>query len=179
MDRQNIMFFKNDDESYTMVDLDLNHRFFGYEDSYNHYDIDADKILLFKKSDNEYFIRYNHISKMKIVPLQLKINNFYGKFHQLGIDTKLMSIESNDKELFKKCREISNKITESIVINSAIDFVKNNMDDDDKSIMIDVNNSTFSIEGYFGGDLVIVLHSVIDDCIESLLVKLNAKIKRT
>ena len=40
--------------------------------------------------------------------------------------------------------------------------------------MIDVNNSTFSIEGYFGGDLVIVLHSVIDDCIESLLVKLNA-----
>ena len=109
---------------------------------------------------------------MKIVPLQLKINNFYGKFHELGIDTKLMSIESNDKELFKKCREISNKITELIGINSAIDFVKNNMDDE--SIMIDVNNSTFSIEGYFGGDLVIVLHSVIDDCIESLLVKLNA-----
>ena len=53
------------------------------------------------------------------------------------------------------------------------------MDDDDESIMIDVNNSTFSIEGYFRGDLVIVLHSVIDDCIESLLVKLNAKIKCT
>ena len=53
------------------------------------------------------------------------------------------------------------------------------MDDDDESIMIDVNNSAFSIEGYFGGDLVIVLHSVIDDCIESLLVKLNAKIKCT
>ena len=30
------------------------------------------------------------------------------------------------------------------------------MDDDDESIMVDVNNSTFSIEGYFGGDLVIV-----------------------
>ena len=52
-------------------------------------------------------------------------------------------------------------------------------DDDDESIMIDVNNSTFSIEGYFGGDLVIVLHSVIDDCLESSLAKLNAKIKRT
>ena len=174
------MFFKNDDESYTMVDLYLNHRFFGYEDSYNHYDIDADKILLFKKSDNKYFIRYNDINKMKIVPLQLKINNFYCKFHELGIDTKLMSIESDDKELFKKCREISNKITELIGINSAIDFVKNNMDDDDdESIMIDVNNRTSSIKGYFGDDLVIVLHSVIHDCIESLLVKLNAKIKCT
>ena len=118
------MFFKNDDELYTMVDLYLNHRFLGYEDSYNHYDITL------QKSDNEYFIRYNDISKMKIVPLQLKINNFYGKFHELGIDTKLMSIESNDKELFKKCREISNKITELIGINSAIDFVKNNMDDE-------------------------------------------------
>ena len=32
-----------------MVDLYLNHRFFGYEDLYNHYDIDADKILLCKK----------------------------------------------------------------------------------------------------------------------------------
>ena len=39
IDRQNIMFFKNDDELYTMVDLYLNHRFLGYEDSYNHYDI--------------------------------------------------------------------------------------------------------------------------------------------
>ena len=32
-----------------MVDLYLNHRFFGYKDSYKYYDIDVDKILLFKK----------------------------------------------------------------------------------------------------------------------------------
>ena len=47
MGRENIMLYRDDDESYTMVDLYLNHRFFGYKDSYNHYDIDADKILLY------------------------------------------------------------------------------------------------------------------------------------
>ena len=46
---KNIMFFENDDESCTMVDLYLNNRFLGYKDSYNYYDIDVDKILLFKK----------------------------------------------------------------------------------------------------------------------------------
>ena len=44
----------------------------GYEDPYN-YDIDIDKILLFKKSDNEYIIRYNDVNRMTVVPLQLKI----------------------------------------------------------------------------------------------------------
>ena len=43
------MFFKNQDEWYTIVDLYLNNRFFGYKDSYNYYDIDVDNILLFKK----------------------------------------------------------------------------------------------------------------------------------
>ena len=47
------------------------------------------------------------------------------------------------------------------------------MDDDDESIMVDVSSSKFSIEGYFGGELVIVLHSVIDDCLETLLVQAN------
>ena len=42
MARENIMFFKNDDESYDMVDLYLDHiGLFGYKDSYNHYDIDV------------------------------------------------------------------------------------------------------------------------------------------
>ena len=50
MDREIIMFFKNDDDDlYTMVDIYLNSRLFDYKDSYNYYDIDADKILLFKK----------------------------------------------------------------------------------------------------------------------------------
>ena len=46
MGQENILFFKNQNESYTMVDLYQN-RFFGYKDSYNYYDNDVDKILLF------------------------------------------------------------------------------------------------------------------------------------
>ena len=53
----------------------------GYKDFYNYYDINVDKILLFKKSDNEYIIRYNDVNKMMIVPLQLKINNSYNEIN--------------------------------------------------------------------------------------------------
>ena len=81
MDQNNIMSFENDEKSYTMVDLYLNNRFLEYKDSYNYYDIDVDKILLFKKSDNEYIIRYNDVNKMMIVPLQLKINNSYNEIN--------------------------------------------------------------------------------------------------
>ena len=77
MDRENIMFSKNQDKSYTIVDLYLNDRSLGYQDSCNYYDIDVDKILLFRKSHNEYIIRYNDINKMKIVPLQLKTKIFF------------------------------------------------------------------------------------------------------
>ena len=50
MDQENIMFFENDDKSYTVVDLYINsNRYLKYIDSYNYYDIDVDKILLFKK----------------------------------------------------------------------------------------------------------------------------------
>ena len=33
MDQENIMFFKNYDKSYTMVELYINNRFFEYKDS--------------------------------------------------------------------------------------------------------------------------------------------------
>ena len=77
MAEENIMFFENDDKSYTMVDQYINNRYLKYIDSYNYYDIDVDKILLLKKSDNEYIIRYNDVNKVMIVSLQLKINNSY------------------------------------------------------------------------------------------------------
>ena len=52
MVRENVMFFENDDKSCTVIDLYLNHNIsFGYKDSYSYYDIDVDKILLFKKRD--------------------------------------------------------------------------------------------------------------------------------
>ena len=48
--QKSIMFFENDDKSYTVVDLCINsNRYLKYIDSYNYYDIDVDKILLFKK----------------------------------------------------------------------------------------------------------------------------------
>ena len=37
--------------------------------------------------------------------------------------------------------------------------------------MVDVNSNTWPIKGYSRGELVIVLHSVIDDCLEILLVQ--------
>ena len=79
MIQENIVFFENDDKSYTMVDLYLNDRFLGYKDSCNYYGIDIDEILLFKKSDNEYIFRYNDVNKMIIAPLQLKIKNSYNE----------------------------------------------------------------------------------------------------
>ena len=136
------MFFENNNESYTMVDLYIHvNRFIGYKDSYNYYDIDVDNILLFKKSYNEYIIRYNDVNKMTVVPLKLKTNNFYGELHSLKNNITLMPIESNDKELLKKIREIWNKIIELIRINNAKDFVKNTIDDDE-FIMVDVHKNT-------------------------------------
>ena len=81
MSEKNILFFENDDKLNTMVDLYLSDRFLGYKDSYNYYDIDVDKILLFKKSGNEYIARYNNVNKMMTVPLELKINNSYNKIN--------------------------------------------------------------------------------------------------
>ena len=131
MDQENIIFFKNQDESYNIVDLYLNNNiFFGYKDSYNYYDFDVDKTLLFKKSYNQYIVRYYDINKMKIVPLQLKIKNFFSELHTFINNDRIMFIYSDDKELFRKCRKIWNKITELIDINNAPDFVETNFDDD-------------------------------------------------
>ena len=82
------MFFENDDKSYTMVDLYLNNRVLKYKDFYNYYDIDVDKILLFKKNDNEYIIRYNNVNKITVVPLQLKINDCCNETNALKKITK-------------------------------------------------------------------------------------------
>ena len=72
MDQENIMFFENDDKSYKMVDLYINsNSYLKYRDSYNYYDIDVDKMFLFKKSNNKYIVRCNDLNKIMIVPLQL------------------------------------------------------------------------------------------------------------
>ena len=53
------------------------------------------------------------------MPLQLKINNFYfGELHMFLDNITIMPIHSNDKELFRKCREIWNNVTELVGINN-------------------------------------------------------------
>ena len=174
MDRENIMFFKNQDKSYTMTDLYLNHNIFlGYKDSYNYYDIDINKILLFAKSNSEYIIRYNDANKKKIVLLQLKINQFYfGELHMYPSNITEVPIYSDDEELFRKCREIWNKINELIGINDPIDFVEATLDNDaDEFIMLEVEKNTSAVRDKYRNDLVFVLYSIFNDFPQSSLVQ--------
>ena len=177
MDKENTIFSKKkQDKSYTMTVLYLSHNiFFGNKDSYSYYDTEVNKTLLLKKSNNEYFIRYNDVNKKKIVSLQLKIENFYfGELRMFTNNITLIPIRSDDKELFRKCREIWNKIIELIGINNPIDFVKTD-DYADEFITADVHkNTSFVIEDnyrYGHNKVVIVLHSVINDCIKTSLVQ--------
>ena len=173
MDQENIMFFGNDDKSYIMVDLYLNDAFLGYKDFYNYYDIDVNKVLLFKKSDNEYIIRYKDVNILIIGPLQLKIKNSYNELNTFANSNRVILIYNDDKEFFRKYIEIWNKIIELIGINNPIDFVKTD-DYADEFITADVHkNTSFVIEDnyrYGHNKVVIVLHSVINDYLKTSLV---------
>ena len=85
-----------------------------------------------------------------------------------------MSIKSDDKELFRKIREIWNKIIELIGINNAKDFVKNTIDDDaDDFVMVDVHKNTSFVEGNYRDKLAIVLHSVINYYLKTSLIQVK------
>ena len=88
------------------------------------------KYYYLKKNDNEYIIRYNNVNKIMVVPLQLKINNSCNETNALKKNNKVMHIYNDDKEFFRKCIEIWDKIIELININNYIYFLK--ADDDDK-----------------------------------------------
>ena len=75
----------------------------------------------------------------------------------------VMSIHSDDKELFRKCREILNKITELIGINNSEDFVETTLDNGDEFIMLEVEKNTSTVRDKYRNDLVFVLHSVFDN----------------
>ena len=174
MDQNNIMFMGNMENSYAMVDLYQNNKCFGYKDSYNYYDINVEKILLIKNCYSEYFIRYYDVNKMKFVPLQLKTKNFYNELNTFANNNRVMFIYNDDKEFFRKCIEIWDKIIELIDINNHIYFLKAD-EDDELFIMADVHkNTSFVIEDnyrYGHNKVVIVLHSVINDCIKTSLVQ--------
>ena len=170
MNQENIMFSKNQDKSCTMTDLCSYSTFFGYKDSYNYYDIDVDKILLFRKCDDESIIRYYDVDKMIIAPLQLKIKNFsFGELHMFANNITMVPIHSDGKELCRKCREIWNKIIEFIGINNTPDFVETTLDDGNEFIMVDVEKNATAVKDNDKNRLVIVLHSVFSDYPETLV----------
>ena len=172
MDQQNIMFCKNQGESYNSVDLYLNNNiFFGYKDSYNYYDIDVKKIILFKKSHNEYIIRCYDVNKMEIVPLQLKLKDFFwGELQTFTNYDRVIPIYSDDKKRFKKCREIQNTITKLIGRNNVSNFVETT-NNDDEFIMVDVHKNTSSVRDNDSNKLIIVLHSVSNGYPQTSLVQ--------
>ena len=168
------MFFENDDKSYTVADIYINSNgYLKYIDSHNYYDIDDDKILLFKKSDYKYIIRYNDVNKMMILPLQLKIDNSYNEINTFESNNRVMLFYNDDKEYFWKFIEIWNKIIELIGINDHIYFLKAD-DNDELFIMADVHeNTSFVLEDnykYGSNKVAIVLHSVIKYYLKTSLI---------
>ena len=150
MDQNNIMFMGSMDNSYIMIDLNQNNKFFGYEYSCNYYNIDVKKILLIKNRYNEYFIRYYDVNKMKFVPLQLKINNYYNEINTLANNNRVMFFYNDDKKFFRKYIEIWDRIIELISKNNHIYFLKTN-DDSEIFIMADVYKGTsFVLEDNYG-----------------------------
>ena len=86
-------------------------------------------------------------------------------------DNIVMSIYSDDKELFRKCREIWDKITELMSLNNAPDFVTTTLDNGDEFIMADVHKNTSFVEGNYRNKLVIVLDSLFNDYLQASLVQ--------
>ena len=81
-----------------------------------------------------------------IVPLQLKINNSYNEINTFENNNRVMLIYNDDKEFFRKCIEIWDKIIELIGINNHIYFLKAD-EDNELFIIADVHkNKSFVIE---------------------------------
>ena len=74
-----------------------------------------------------------------------------------------MFIHNDDKEFFRKCREIWNKITELIGITNAPDFAETSLDGDEKFIMVYAHKNRSFFEGSYRNKLIIVLPSVFND----------------
>ena len=110
---------------------------------------------------------------MTIAPVQLKIKNFNNELYRFADNNRAIFIYNDDKEYFRKCREIWNKITELIGTNDPRDFVETDWDyDDDEFITVDVcKNTSFIVEGNYRNKLVIVLHSVFNGYLQKSLVQ--------
>ena len=76
----------------------------------------------------------------------------------------MVYIYSDDKNLFKKCREIWNNITESIGINNAENFVKTTEDNGDEYIeaILNKNTNLVKVNHKNKNELIIVLDSIVN-----------------
>ena len=90
-------------------------------------------------------------------------------------------MHNDGKEFFKKIRDIWNKITELICINNTPDFVQTTLDDDDDDddddefIKAGVLENTVFTEDFYDDKLVIVLHFVINDCLQASVMQVVQK----
>ena len=163
----------NRNKSYFTVDQYQKDTCFYDEDAYYHYDIDVDKISLFKQSKNKYFINYYDANKMEFVPLQLKTNNFYYEIHDDDGYNKRIYIENSGEEFFEKMRELWNKITKLMFIDKAPDFVKTNIYDDEEYVKANIlRNTNFNKNSCYKDNIIIVLHSVINNNLKASLLEL-------
>ena len=82
----------------------------------------------------------------------------------------LTSIHIDDKELFRKCREIWKKINELLGIDDPTVFVRTTLYDD-KSIMLETWKNTSAVTDKYRNDLVFAFHSVWNEFPQSSLVQ--------
>ena len=172
MDLKNIRHYKGSC-SYFIVGKCRKDTNFDYEDAYCHYDIDVDRISLYKKNDDVYFIKYNVVQKIGIMPLQLKKKNGYETNDYNNGDNNIF-IENSDKGFFQTMRKIWNQIIKSININNAPNFVQNTLDDNSEYIEANVlENTNFVKSNCYKDELIIVLHSVINNNLKASLSELR------
>ena len=85
----------------------------------------------------------------------------------------MVYIYSDDKKLFKKCREIWNNITESISINNSENFGKNTKDNGDECIeaVLKENTNFVKVNHKNNNELIIVLHFIVNGFLQTSVVQ--------
>ena len=104
---------------------------------------------------------------MDILPLQLKLKNFYFEIHDYNKGGRIIYIENSDDEFFQTIREIWNKITKLIGINNAPNFVQNNLFDEQY-----IRANILRNKNFVKSNCLIVLHSVVNNNLKASLLEL-------
>ena len=125
-----------------------------------------------KKVTKKHFIRYRHSNQMDVLPLQLKMKNFYYEIHDHNKGGKIIYIENSDDGFFQIIREIWNRITKLIGIKNAPDFVQNNLYDEEYIRANLLRNANFVESNCHKDEVIIVLHSVINNNLKASLLEL-------